>query len=504
MISHPTIPDTTLWSVRPIVTVVADLTNPVRRDRWGRYLVLPPEGGKPIGYTRATTVAKALDDQSSLINWRSRMTAVGLAQRPDLLALVTTAGDDKRRLDELCDKAAEHGGATIRRDLGSAVHSMLEQRILNPDVTLPEPHRTDVNAILQALAEHGLSIVAGMTEQMIVLDELKIAGTVDLVVEDRNGRRYIADLKTGATVAFGASSWALQLAIYANADAIYRQGPAVDGSDDVRIEMPDVNRNIAFIVHCQPGSGHADLHQLDIAAGWEMLPRAVEVRTWRNRKDLLQPPTLIESNSDRAAQLRARARTALDRWGAEGAREFRDCWPEHVPALNSVGHRWKKKELDDLELLVRGCELQMIPLPAMYADGRIVEQWEADQITRLWADLTDQARTVLGSLQNQIVPVRLWPDWDDQEHGDRPLRERRWRHACLLGHVARLFDPDCIEAVLHGCADLVGITQHRHVGHRIVALTATQTAHILDQLDRHGVLLDTNSDGHIVAHINQP
>ena len=40
-----------------------------RRDRWGRYQVLPPRGGKLVGYTRATTIAKILDDSSSLMAW---------------------------------------------------------------------------------------------------------------------------------------------------------------------------------------------------------------------------------------------------------------------------------------------------------------------------------------------------------------------------------------------------------------------------------------------------
>lgn len=42
--------------------IALDPTDAVRRDRWGRYLVVPPDGGKPVGYTRATTVAKALDE----------------------------------------------------------------------------------------------------------------------------------------------------------------------------------------------------------------------------------------------------------------------------------------------------------------------------------------------------------------------------------------------------------------------------------------------------------
>jgi hypothetical protein len=52
------------------------LPDPIRRDQWGRYKVLPPEGKKPVGYARATTVAKALDDTSNLAAWGKRMTAL--------------------------------------------------------------------------------------------------------------------------------------------------------------------------------------------------------------------------------------------------------------------------------------------------------------------------------------------------------------------------------------------------------------------------------------------
>lgn len=487
------------------MTITLDL--PVRRDRWGRYLVLPPEGGKPVGYTRATTVAKALDDQSSLINWRSRMTAVGLAQRPDLLAMVATAGDDKRRLDELCDKAAEHGGATIRRDLGTAIHALLEQRITDPTIHIPQPHRADVEAILTTLDAHGLTVVPGMCEQMIVLDGLKIAGTVDLVVEDRNGRRYIADLKTGASVAFGASSWALQLAIYAHADAIYRQGPAADGTADVRVDMPDVDDSVAYIVHCQPGTGQADLHRLLIGPAWNMVQVALDVRTWRTRKDLLTKintpavPPAQPSGTDRAQQLRARARKAVEAWGPEGRREMADCWPEHVPPLTTTGHVWKRKELDDLEELVRGLELRFMALPACYPDGRIVDHHEADTLATLWNKVPAEAREVIDRLGREITPLTVWPEWDHQD-GDMPLRERRWRHGCLLAHVAATFDVDLIVPVLTAICDHHQVPANPKLGYRLHALTSPQVASVLEQLDSYGVALDTRDDGTVVATIN--
>jgi hypothetical protein len=45
----------------------------IPRDRWGRPLIEPPDGGKPIGYTRVSTLAKALDDKTSLMDWKCRI-----------------------------------------------------------------------------------------------------------------------------------------------------------------------------------------------------------------------------------------------------------------------------------------------------------------------------------------------------------------------------------------------------------------------------------------------
>ena len=37
----------------------------IERDKWDRPLITPPDGGKPVGYTRASTLAKALDTRST-------------------------------------------------------------------------------------------------------------------------------------------------------------------------------------------------------------------------------------------------------------------------------------------------------------------------------------------------------------------------------------------------------------------------------------------------------
>ena len=57
----------------------------VPRDRYGRPMIVPPKGGKPVPYTRTTTVAGSLDDGTALVAWKLRMAAAGLTLRPDLL-----------------------------------------------------------------------------------------------------------------------------------------------------------------------------------------------------------------------------------------------------------------------------------------------------------------------------------------------------------------------------------------------------------------------------------
>ena len=99
-----------------------------RRDRYGRYLIKPAGGGKPKAYTRATTWAKALDDQGGLINWSMRMCALGLVTRKDLYAQVAAARkDDRDALSKLVENAKEAGGGSEGAGLGTAEHKFTER-----------------------------------------------------------------------------------------------------------------------------------------------------------------------------------------------------------------------------------------------------------------------------------------------------------------------------------------------------------------------------------------
>jgi len=366
--------------MKQLSSIIDDLvTQPVRRDRWGRYLVLPEGAAKPVGYTRATTIAKGIEDSGGLLGWGKRMVAIGLAQRPDLVALVSTTPDtDKKTLDSICERAAEQGGATVRRDLGTAVHGMLERSFIDPQFVAPDPYGSDIKAVHDALASARLRVVDGYSERMIVHDRHQIAGTFDLLVEDETGQRFIADYKTGSSL-LGALSFAIQLSIYANADALYNQGAAADGSEDTREPMPEVSKLHGVIIHVQPGSGHCDLHWLDLATGAEALELAIAVREMRKAKPLspivINPAAKAVALAEKHFPGSTRIEYVDDAWrGQVGIRliaivdigagnDVLANWPDNVPSLKSQEPLTLEQGEEILRLLADVERQHGIPFP---------------------------------------------------------------------------------------------------------------------------------------------
>jgi len=326
--------------------VVDDLiTLPTRRNQWGQYLVLPPNGAKPIGYVRATTIAKTLDEQSALVAWKARMVALGLGKSPALVALAASANvDDKKTLNDIAERAAEAGGATTRRDQGTALHAALENSWHDAE-SAPDLFKADVVAVHKALKAAGLTPVPGFFERMVVVDDLKIAGTFDLAVQDASGTIYVADVKTGGSL-YGALGFAIQLAIYSRADAIYTQGAAKDGSEDIRETPPKFSQDTAYILHVQPSSGHCDILPLDLTVGAQGLAMAMEVRQIRKAKPLGKPvedaavemitdafPGTVELvNDEWRSWMRDRLATIIDQGHAK---DIGIAWPDGVPTLKS-------------------------------------------------------------------------------------------------------------------------------------------------------------------------
>lgn len=251
---------------------LAEIAGPPR-DRWGRYKLPDPATGKTISYTRATTVAKAPEDQGGLMKWAQRMVVVGLGRRSDLHALAaTTSPDDKKTLGQITRAAEEAGGSATGRNTGTAIHSAIEA-VNRGDEPLPL-FAAEVDAYRTALRDAGLSPMPDLVERVVVNTRDKIAGTFDVGLHDVHGTSYVGDLKTGS-VDYPAAM-AIQLAIYAGADAIVPTG-CWDRLDRTH----PFNQERGIIIHL-PEGGPCTLYWIDLEAGRRGLAVALGVRGWRS------------------------------------------------------------------------------------------------------------------------------------------------------------------------------------------------------------------------------
>lgn len=243
------------------------------RDRWGRPLIVPPDGGKPVPYTRATTVAGALDDLNGLMSWKCRMTAIGITDRPDLQLAISANPDDKQRVNRIVAQAMDAAAAGAAATTGTALHSFTEQidRGQEPQ-NVPPAFAPDLDAYREATS----TLTHLHIEQMSVLDDLHIAGTPDRIVEYQ-GDLVVADLKTGSIDYPG--KIAAQLSLYAHA----QHYNIATGQRSPWADQP-VDTTKALIIHLPAGKGVCSLHWVDIAAGWEAVQRAMWVRDWRTKQ----------------------------------------------------------------------------------------------------------------------------------------------------------------------------------------------------------------------------
>ncbi len=250
----------------------------IARDRYGRPLIIPPDGGKPTAYTRTTTFIDCLEDTYHLSKWRQRKVAEGLVAQPDLLEQVASASN-KGELDAICEAAAAAAGAGDAARTGTELHSLTEASDRGELYTdrIPAQHMPDVISYQRATTalEH-LHI-----EQLMVCDALKVAGTPDRIslLRSRDGKKRIADIKTGS-LDYGLAKIEMQLALYAHS-ALYDPGTGQ------RSWIEDLDQEQAIVIHLPAGKADARLYYVDIAAGWDGVVLAEQVRAWRRRRHVL-------------------------------------------------------------------------------------------------------------------------------------------------------------------------------------------------------------------------
>lgn len=253
-----------------IVSIPPDFN---RETRFGRPLIAPKGGGKPVPYRRTTTYVGVLEDLYNLQRWEKRMVALGLADRADLLLAVAAHRDDKTRLDRICDEAKEAAKASAAATTGTALHALTDIVDSGGKLpALPAGPAASIAAFQQATAP--LRVVE--IEAHTVLDTHQVAGTADRIYEYQ-GKRYIGDTKSG-NIELGILKIAMQLAVYARS-ALYdvttgeRTSHGCDTQRAVIMHTPAVD---------DPAEAKCELHWVDITAGWEAVLVARDV--WRQRK----------------------------------------------------------------------------------------------------------------------------------------------------------------------------------------------------------------------------
>lgn len=256
---------------------------PPKRDRWARPLI----DGE--GYTRASTLAKTLDDQSNLIGWSSRMTALGLAKAPDLIALASTATEKERsKLNDIVERAKDRASAGTGRDLGTAIHAAAEMLDHGQDISsVPLEVRNDAEGYEFARTGAGLEPLCG--ELFVANRQLKSAGSFDRLLHcNETGDAVIGDIKTGSkddpeyAAKYGALAWSMQLAIYATAL------PYDDGWltwDDWELPVPSAMRGVVFYI--PRGTGKCYVIDVDLAQGLQSVKLAADVRDVRKASPVL-------------------------------------------------------------------------------------------------------------------------------------------------------------------------------------------------------------------------
>lgn len=287
----------------------------VQRDRWGRPLIIPPGGGTPVPYTRATTLAGAVDDLNGLIKWKINRAMVGIVERPDLLLAAAAHRDDEKQMYTIAEQALEAGGSTRAATIGTALHSLTERVDRGQELgVVPADYAADITAYEKAMTGYQPVHI----EQMSVLDDLRVAGTPDLVVRCPDGRLRIADKKSGSIS--HPQKMAVQLALYAHALRYdITTGQRHPWGDDVDLD-------VGIIVHIPAGQGRADLYRLDLAAGWKVVPLACQVREWRKHGDLLTPVTTLPGPTAPGVAALINAATTID--------QLNNLWATHQHEWN--------------------------------------------------------------------------------------------------------------------------------------------------------------------------
>jgi hypothetical protein len=229
------------------------------RDEQHNYYL---DGQGPIA--SVTTILKVVDKSGPLVGWAKRITAeAAVKHRGELGGWVDSFGDDgavsmlTKAASVIRDKAA---------NAGSEVHRMAEAIVRGQDIEVPEELAPFVASFVTWRQKFEPEYLAA--EEM-VYSHHGYAGTFDAIVRIA-GEVWMLDYKTSKGVY---PETALQLAAYANADAIGRP------NDPIRYLIAPIEQ--FGVVHIRPEG--AELIPYDVTAEtFEAFLAAKRLHDWRS------------------------------------------------------------------------------------------------------------------------------------------------------------------------------------------------------------------------------
>lgn len=341
-----------------------DMTGDIPRDRWQRPLITPPSGGKRIPYTRASTLAGALDDTYNLAEWKKRQVAVGLSMRPDLQLRVVSLGPEpdrstheqayqkwKTQIAAVCDQAMEAAGSSAKATIGTSLHALTDRIDRGQDVgVVPERFKPHLNAYQEATA----CLTVLQIERFVVCDEIQTAGTFDRLVKvEGHPKAVVADTKSGNV------EYAGKIAVQ---EAIYAHGWLYDHLTNTRTPLGDVDLERGLIIALSATTGKCELIWIDLVVGWEGAQCARWVREFRsNQRKLTKPFKAVDPfipAQDDSRDLTVEAQAALE----AGIRNAATV-DELVQLWTVAGNQWEPRHTELAS--ARKAELQQRHLTAV-------------------------------------------------------------------------------------------------------------------------------------------
>lgn len=277
----------------------------------------PDDAEKKDVYSRVTNFVGAAEDKRNLEKWGQRTILVGLAREPELAREISNWKDygpghetpeSKKALNSVAWRASRAANDKLRASLGTFMHAVtayldtgmpmetaintvnaeldrnLELNTLQVQAIRAELAASSFRADLAAYMRETAHLEAVAIETFVVDDVYRTAGTFDRMVR-LDGCLYIADVKTGGSMDFGAGKHAEQLATYARSQWLDREtGQRVPFAAKFG---QDVDQERGLIIHLPFNEGRCDLHWIDLTAGWSAVGLSQQVKEYRGKKDWL-------------------------------------------------------------------------------------------------------------------------------------------------------------------------------------------------------------------------